>query len=131
MLLYLGGTRQFNLKSGMGGTAGRQLMAPHGCAAEENQHHSPQAGALRGTRILHKATMVLPLLPQHPKTIRERAKHTRAPHMAICYQRWLALSLLPLGDKIQSPAHNRTHHPGTGHDADPAMHSRVLTRQRS
>lgn len=57
MLLYLGGTRQFNLKSGMGGTAGRQLMAPHGCAAEENQHHSPQAGALRGTRILHKATM--------------------------------------------------------------------------
>lgn len=87
MLLCLGGTKQFNLKSRMAGTAGRQLMAPHGCAAEENQHHSPQAGALRGARILDKATMYLGCShrhPQHPKTTREHAKHTRAPHVAIC-----------------------------------------------
>lgn len=40
----------------MGGTAERQLMARQVCAAEENQHHSPQAGTLRGARILNKAT---------------------------------------------------------------------------
>lgn len=60
MLLYLGGTKQFNFKRGMAGTAERQLrkisIIPHGCAAEENQHNSPQAGALRGARILDKAT---------------------------------------------------------------------------
>lgn len=82
MLLYLGGTKQINLKSGMARTAGRQLMAPHGCAVEENQHHSPKAGALQEARILDKATMYwgaptctpsiprpsgsMPSTPEHP-----------------------------------------------------------------
>lgn len=73
---------QSSLITGMAETAGRQLMAPQGCAAEENQHHSPQAGALRGPRILDNATMYwgapnctpsiprpsesTPSIPEHP-----------------------------------------------------------------
>lgn len=48
----------------------------------------------------------------HPKTIGEHAKHTQAPYLAICCQRWLALTLLPLVDVIWSLGHHRTHHLG-------------------
>lgn len=76
----------------------------------------PRLG-LWGAGILDKASMYWgapthTLSHRHPKTIGECAEHTWAPHVAICYQCWLALSLLPMGETIWSPGHRRTHHPG-------------------
>jgi len=89
-----------SLKAGPGGW---QLTALHGCAAEGKWLCSPQARALGG-QDPGSSHYVLgcshPHPSRHAENIEERAKHTWAPHTAICCWCWLAPSLLPLGDTV-------------------------------